>query len=156
MEAAGRERQGLSTTCCRNPHRFHQGRDRALDKVSPTIAIEKWLKPVRNCHTNCYRTRDANSFGEEHGIDPALILATSHGRRTIDIVHQWKPELANMECKSWPNFVTVSQPQPRSPRRKPFFMSHEARNVGRPEIRRESPGFEGSKTHDTNYRAGLS
>ncbi|KAH8150974.1 uncharacterized protein LAJ45_05157 [Morchella importuna] len=36
-------------------------------------------------------------FGNEHSIDPALILATSHGRRTIDIVRQYKPELANEE-----------------------------------------------------------
>ncbi|KAL7270738.1 DL-glycerol-3-phosphatase [Rhizina undulata] len=36
-------------------------------------------------------------FGNEFSIDPALILATSHGRRTIDIVKQWRPELANMD-----------------------------------------------------------
>ncbi|KAG0133568.1 HAD-like domain-containing protein [Tuber indicum] len=36
-------------------------------------------------------------FGKDYGIDPALILATSHGRRTIDTVKQWKPELANMD-----------------------------------------------------------
>ncbi|CUS12705.1 unnamed protein product [Tuber aestivum] len=36
-------------------------------------------------------------FGRDHGIDPALILATSHGRRTIDTVKQWKPELASMD-----------------------------------------------------------
>ncbi|PUU82369.1 HAD-like domain-containing protein [Tuber borchii] len=36
-------------------------------------------------------------FGKDYGIDPALILATSHGRRTIDTLKQWKPELANMD-----------------------------------------------------------
>jgi len=31
-----------------------------------------------------------------------LILATSHGRRTIDTIKQWKPELANIDCKHSP------------------------------------------------------
>lgn len=136
------QRQELNTTYCRNARRFHRGCDRALDKVSFPIAIEKWLKPVRTCHTDC----NENSFGNEHGIDPALILATSHGRRTIDIVHQWKPELANMDCKSWPDFVTASQPQPR-PQEETVSLRHTRRGTWEdPKSDGRVPGFDNKIT----------
>lgn len=36
-------------------------------------------------------------FGNAHGIEPALILATSHGRRTIDVLQMYAPEKATWE-----------------------------------------------------------
>ncbi|ORX50908.1 HAD-superfamily hydrolase subfamily IA, variant 3 [Hesseltinella vesiculosa] len=36
-------------------------------------------------------------FAAEHGLDPEKILATSHGRRTIETVAEWVPEKATQE-----------------------------------------------------------
>ncbi|KAI7897721.1 HAD-like domain-containing protein [Cokeromyces recurvatus] len=35
------------------------------------------------------------NFANEHGLDPAQILASSHGRRTFDTIQRWVPVLAN-------------------------------------------------------------
>jgi hypothetical protein len=40
------------------------------------------------------------SIGKELGVDPEVILQTSHGRRTIDVLKLISPEKANWECKS--------------------------------------------------------
>jgi len=54
-------------------------------------------------------------FGAEHGIDANEILKTSHGTRTIDILKQWKPELADEQKSAeleatipikWKSFAT--------------------------------------------------
>ena len=37
--------------------------------------------------------------GKEIGVDPTVILATSHGRRSIDVLQIYAPELANWACK---------------------------------------------------------
>lgn len=39
-------------------------------------------------------------IGTEIGVDPAIILATSHGRRSIDMLKIYQPEKANWDCKS--------------------------------------------------------
>uniref|UniRef100_A0A060T4Y4 ARAD1C01694p n=1 Tax=Blastobotrys adeninivorans TaxID=409370 RepID=A0A060T4Y4_BLAAD len=44
--------------------------------------------------TNCVE-KFWHDFGEEHGIDSHELLKTSHGRRTIDILQMWKPEMAD-------------------------------------------------------------
>ncbi|KAJ4982958.1 haloacid dehalogenase-like hydrolase [Stagonosporopsis vannaccii] len=36
-------------------------------------------------------------IGEEIGVDPEVILATSHGRRAIDVLEIYQPSLANWE-----------------------------------------------------------
>ncbi|CAI6240045.1 unnamed protein product [Periconia digitata] len=36
-------------------------------------------------------------IGREIGVDPDVILATSHGRRSIDVLEIYQPELANWE-----------------------------------------------------------
>lgn len=41
---------------------------------------------------------DPNSIGKEIGVDPEIILATSHGRRTIDVLKIYEPKLANWDC----------------------------------------------------------
>jgi hypothetical protein len=41
---------------------------------------------------------DSNSIGKEIGVDPEIILATSHGRRTIDVLKIYEPKLANWDC----------------------------------------------------------
>lgn len=40
-------------------------------------------------------------IGAELGVDPATILATSHGRRSIDTLQLYDPTKANWECKSF-------------------------------------------------------
>jgi hypothetical protein len=39
-------------------------------------------------------------IGNELGVDPNVILATSHGRRSIDTLQIYEPALANWECQS--------------------------------------------------------
>ena len=38
-------------------------------------------------------------IGREIGVDPDVILATSHGRRSIDVLQIYEPKLANWECE---------------------------------------------------------
>jgi hypothetical protein len=38
-------------------------------------------------------------IGAELGVDPKTILATSHGRRSIDTLQLYDPAKANWECK---------------------------------------------------------
>lgn len=38
--------------------------------------------------------------GDLMGVDPNVILATSHGRRSIDVFKLYDPSKANWECKS--------------------------------------------------------
>ena len=38
-------------------------------------------------------------LGKELGVDPNVILATSHGRRSIDVLKLYDPNKANWECK---------------------------------------------------------
>jgi glycerol 3-phosphatase-1 len=40
------------------------------------------------------------SIGTEIGVDPDIILATSHGRRSIDVLAIYEPKLANWEYVS--------------------------------------------------------
>jgi len=40
------------------------------------------------------------SIGKEIGVDPNVILQTSHGRRSIDVLKILSPEKANWECQS--------------------------------------------------------
>ncbi|ORZ18741.1 HAD-superfamily hydrolase subfamily IA, variant 3 [Absidia repens] len=37
------------------------------------------------------------NFAEQEGLDPVKILATSHGRRTIETIAEWVPEKATQE-----------------------------------------------------------
>ncbi|KAI5465973.1 HAD-like domain-containing protein [Mariannaea sp. PMI_226] len=39
------------------------------------------------------------AIGKEIGVDPAVILETSHGRRSIDVLRILAPEKATWECK---------------------------------------------------------
>jgi hypothetical protein len=41
----------------------------------------------------------SKSIGNEIGVDPNVILQTSHGRRSIDILKDINPSKANWECK---------------------------------------------------------
>jgi len=49
-----------------------------------------------------------SSIGNELGIDPNVILETSHGRRSIDVLKIISPEKANWDCELSP--VTSSIP----------------------------------------------
>lgn len=46
--------------------------------------------------------------GAEIGVDPEIILQTSHGRRTIDTLKALCPEKANLECECPQCLVTDS------------------------------------------------
>lgn len=37
-------------------------------------------------------------IGKELGVDPEAILATSHGRRSIEVLEIYDPKLATWEC----------------------------------------------------------
>lgn len=39
-----------------------------------------------------------HQIGKEIGVEPEVILATSHGRRSIDVLEILSPERANWEC----------------------------------------------------------
>lgn len=43
-------------------------------------------------------------IGKELGVDPAVILQTSHGRRSIDTFQLYDPSKANWECE-WSSFA---------------------------------------------------
>lgn len=45
------------------------------------------------------------SIGDEIGVDPNVILQTSHGRRSIDILKDIDPSKANWKCKSFPPYL---------------------------------------------------
>lgn len=40
-----------------------------------------------------------HQIGKEIGVDPEVILATSHGRRSIDVLSILEPSRANWECE---------------------------------------------------------
>jgi hypothetical protein len=52
-------------------------------------------------------------IGDELGVDPKAILATSHGRRSIDVLKLYDPSKANWECKYSP--YAIYQPSIRHP-----------------------------------------
>jgi len=55
-------------------------------------------RPPRTiAHRSCPNQLD--SVGNEIGVDPAVILQTSHGRRSIDMLKVLAPEKANWECE---------------------------------------------------------
>jgi hypothetical protein len=43
-------------------------------------------------------TVNPTSIGHDIGMDPEEILATSHGRRSIDVLKDLSPEKANWDC----------------------------------------------------------
>lgn len=45
-------------------------------------------------------------LGKELGVDPKVILATSHGRRSIDTIKLYDPSRANWECEF--TYLTIS------------------------------------------------
>ena len=46
--------------------------------------------------------------GAEIGVDPKIVLHTSHGRRTVDTLKALCPEEANLGCQSPQRFVPDS------------------------------------------------
>jgi hypothetical protein len=53
-------------------------------------------------------TVNATSIGHDIGLDPEVILATSHGRRSIDVLKDLSPEKANWDCPLQP--LTCTNP----------------------------------------------
>lgn len=64
------------------------------------------------------------SIGAEIGVDPKVILQTSHGRRSIDMLKVLAPEKANWECERHIFFsspsLPFSRPFPLCPRTQPI------------------------------------
>ena len=72
-----------------NNHRFYRCSSQALAyvRVQNPVLYALFLWPL------C-------SIGKELGVDPEVILQTSHGRRSIDVLRLISPEKANWECTS--------------------------------------------------------
>jgi hypothetical protein len=54
--------------------------------------------PSTPFHNHLLSLNIFRSVGGEIGVDPEVILETSHGRRSIDILKILAPEKANWEC----------------------------------------------------------
>jgi hypothetical protein len=72
--------------------------------IDSTNAIVKhWemhVAPHVQVHQLHQLTCAANRIGRQYGVDPKVILATSHGRRSIDVFKQIDPSRATWDCKS--------------------------------------------------------
>ncbi len=68
-------------------YRFYQRHREALDRVG--LRYPAWL-PL---------TLTLLRIGKELGIEPDVILATSHGRRSIDVLEVLDPSKANWDCR---------------------------------------------------------
>jgi hypothetical protein len=80
----------------RDHHRFYGRNSQALEYVSLVACLySRVLSPdIRTCR-----------IGQEIGIDPKVILATSHGRRTVDTLKALgRDDLANWDCMSEVSF----------------------------------------------------
>ncbi|ANB15466.1 glycerol-1-phosphatase HOR2 [Sugiyamaella lignohabitans] len=95
---------------------------------STSVATQNYLPPVDMVVDGCLFDLDGtlmlstecvemfwHDFGVQHGIDSHKLLQTSHGRRTIDILKIWKPEMANKQISGeleatipvrWASFAT--------------------------------------------------
>lgn len=70
---------------------------KALAQVSHAHpAMKAEARPMGMSPTNSPR------IGDELGVDPKTILATSHGRRSIDTLKLYDPSRANWDCMSEP------------------------------------------------------
>lgn len=66
---------------------------RYLPQMKPVIQVIILRRVVANAYARPCR------LGRELGVDPEVILATSHGRRTIDTLKLYDLRLANWECE---------------------------------------------------------
>lgn len=85
--------------------------------IPPRIAIVKhWHKFVTLSGTRRSWLTDSRRLAEELGVDPKTILATSHGRRSIDTLALYDKSKANWDCKCGPACVCYK------PRNQPAFL----------------------------------
>jgi hypothetical protein len=76
--------------------------------IHSTNAIVKfWTRYVPPCHVprppfTSETDKPPSSIGERYKIDPKTILATSHGRRSIDVFAEIDQANATWDCKSLP------------------------------------------------------
>jgi glycerol-1-phosphatase len=69
--------------------------------IDSTAAIVKhWTRYILSTSHNQAHNTHSSSIGKELGVDPEVILATSHGRRSIDVLREYDPSKANMACNS--------------------------------------------------------
>jgi glycerol 3-phosphatase-1 len=66
---------------------------------------------LKNCHLQLFSTfAHKLRIGQELGVDPEVILATSHGRRSIDVLREYDPSKATMERM----YLETKQSKPRT------------------------------------------
>jgi len=69
--------------------------------IDSTDAIVKhWHKLITIAALLLASKLIASRLGKELGVDPNVILETSHGRRSIDTLQLYDPSKANWECSS--------------------------------------------------------
>lgn len=76
-------------------------RDLLQTLIDSTAAVEKhWHRYGQDLIFSLGRAAniDTDSVGEELGVDPLVILQTSHGRRSMDVLKVVKPSHANWQC----------------------------------------------------------
>jgi hypothetical protein len=77
---------------------------KGLTQLSPETQQMRLLSTgtckVSHSNRQCSSQLIFCSIGKEIGVDPNVILQTSHGRRSIDVLKILSPEKANWECQS--------------------------------------------------------
>ena len=71
---------------------------------STNAVVRHWQRFVNHAYSSASNVNEilttVHRIGNEYGIDPNAILATSHGRRSIDVFQQIDPARATWDCVS--------------------------------------------------------
>jgi hypothetical protein len=71
---------------------------------STNAVVRHWQRFVNHAYSSASNVSEIltimHRIGNEYGIDPNAILATSHGRRSIDVFQQIDPARATWDCMS--------------------------------------------------------
>jgi hypothetical protein len=71
---------------------------------STNAVVRHWQRFVNHAYSSASNVNEIlttmHRIGNEYGIDPNVILATSHGRRSIDVFQQIDPARATWDCMS--------------------------------------------------------
>ena len=71
---------------------------------STNAVVRHWQRFVNHAYSSASDVNEIlttmHRIGNEYGIDPNAILATSHGRRSIDVFQQIDPARATWDCVS--------------------------------------------------------
>src|SRR4051812_14432725 len=71
---------------------------------STNAVVRHWQRLVNDAYSSALNVKEILTtmyrIGKEYNIDPNVILATSHGRRSIDVFEQIDPARATWDCVS--------------------------------------------------------